>query len=189
MSTMASHHQVKKEDLSLLDLAERLQDTNINPQTLLTTDYLNHFSAILMLLEMMPTDPELFAIDILFWKPMGYIEHLEYSGFRESELAIACYGYVNENTRIAFDKTIIQLDEATKLIIENIRTVLESGNLDEIARVCDVGIPQMRELISQSACIINGNEELIDNLTAQCIVQPDPEKTSHQSQIDTLFVK
>ena len=36
------------------------QGTNIDPQTLLATDYLNHFNEIVMLLELIPDMPECF---------------------------------------------------------------------------------------------------------------------------------
>jgi hypothetical protein len=38
---------------------EKVRDTNINEQTLLATDYLNHFNEIVMLLEMVPDMPEM----------------------------------------------------------------------------------------------------------------------------------
>ena len=46
--------------------AERLEQANINPQTGLATDYLNHFNEVMMLLEMLPDMPDC-AEDVLEW--------------------------------------------------------------------------------------------------------------------------
>ena len=39
--------------------AQRLQGTNINVNTLLATDYLNHFNEVIMLIEMLPDMPDM----------------------------------------------------------------------------------------------------------------------------------
>ena len=40
-------------------LRERARGSNVNDQTLLATDYLNHFNEVVMLLEMLPDMPEM----------------------------------------------------------------------------------------------------------------------------------
>ena len=47
---------------------------NINPATGLSTDYLNHFTEVLMALEMMAGIPEC-AGDLRAWRPKSYAEH------------------------------------------------------------------------------------------------------------------
>ena len=47
---------------------------NINQNTLLATDYLNHFNEIIMLLEMVPSMPECYE-DAAGWRPKSYAEH------------------------------------------------------------------------------------------------------------------
>src|SRR3546814_7715400 len=51
---------------------------NINQNTLLATDYLNHFNEIIMLLEMVPSMPECYR-DAVEWRPKSYAQH-----FRDS---------------------------------------------------------------------------------------------------------
>ena len=53
---------------------------NINPVTGLSTDYLNHFTEAIMVLEMLPTMPDCVA-DFLAWEPKNYREHFAASHF------------------------------------------------------------------------------------------------------------
>ena len=53
MSAVAAH--AAKDET---DIRERIRGTNVNPRTLLATDYLNHFNEVLMLIELVPDDPE-----------------------------------------------------------------------------------------------------------------------------------
>jgi hypothetical protein len=79
--------------------AVRMADANINPQTGLSTDYLNHFNEAIMLLEMLPQLPE--CVDDFFaWEPMTYEDHFAASGLKERDLAIACYETSDPDLRL-----------------------------------------------------------------------------------------
>lgn len=92
-------------DGTVLDLRSLVIGKNINPETLLATDYLNHFNEVIMLLEMTPDMPECFE-DIKAWAPKGYEQHFRDSGFAEKELAILAYRHSPSQYRTAFDSTI-----------------------------------------------------------------------------------
>ncbi len=47
-----------RETRDYLAFQHKVRGTNINEQTLLATDYLNHFNEIAMMLEMIPDMPE-----------------------------------------------------------------------------------------------------------------------------------
>ena len=82
---------------------QQLLDANINPNTGLATDYLNHFNEAIMLLELIPDMPEC-AADFLGWRPRSYREHFEASNFRARELAVGAYDSTNPVLRTEFDK-------------------------------------------------------------------------------------
>ena len=63
---------------------------NINPVTGLSTDYLNHFTEAIMLLELLPADPGCLA-DFLAWEPRDYREHFAVSHFSNRDAVIAAY--------------------------------------------------------------------------------------------------
>lgn len=166
-------------------LMERLQDSNINTDTLLTTDYLNHFSAMFMLLEMLPVDPLAFAVDILTWEPKTYAEHMTESGFRESKLAIICYEHSDPQVKQAFDKIIGQLEDQTQLVIERLTAALDHERFDQIQQLCDDAVPQMRQLVEHAASIVNGDKELIAGICAEDVIEEH--QTSSQDDIDAMF--
>ena len=63
---------------------------NINPITGLSTDYLNHFTEAIMLLEILPDMPDCLA-DFLAWEPKDYREHFAACHFRNRDMVIAAY--------------------------------------------------------------------------------------------------
>src|SRR6201981_667806 len=75
---------------------------NINPQTGLATDYLNHFNEAIMLLEMIPDMPEC-AEDFQQWQPLSYAEHFTASNFKARDLAISAYDSADPDIRAEFD--------------------------------------------------------------------------------------
>jgi len=72
--------------------AAQLKAANINPQTGLATDYLNHFNEAIMLLEMIPDMVEC-AEDFLAWTPLSYAEHFIASNFK-AKLAEQAIGWL-----------------------------------------------------------------------------------------------
>ncbi|HEY5598367.1 MAG TPA: hypothetical protein VIK47_06140, partial [Kiloniellales bacterium] len=59
-------------------LAMLVRGKNIHEDTLLATDYLNHFNEVIMLIGMIPDMPECLR-DAQAWQPKSYEEH-----FRDS---------------------------------------------------------------------------------------------------------
>src|ERR1043165_5298425 len=82
--------------------AAELKAANINPQTGLATDYLNHFNEAIMLLEMIPDMPEC-SEDFLQWAPLSYAEHFTASNFKARDLAIEAYEKADPTVRAQFD--------------------------------------------------------------------------------------
>src|SRR5215470_16082603 len=83
--------------------AAKLRAANINPQTGLATDYLNHFNEAIMLLEMIPDIPEC-SEDFLAWSPLSYAEHFWASNFKARDLAIEAYESASVDIRAEFDQ-------------------------------------------------------------------------------------
>ena len=90
-------------------LQARAHGSNVNEQTLLATDYLNHFNEVVMLLEMLPDMPEMID-EVRNWKPKPYQDHFRSSTIADRELAIEAYEHVPKRYREPFDKTVAQID-------------------------------------------------------------------------------
>lgn len=128
---------------------------NINPETLLATDYLNHFNEIVMLIDMAGDMPDVIE-DIAAWAPATYAEHFARSGFADKELAVLAYENAPAAHRAPFDAVIEQAD----------RVALRAGG--ELARAHaagDTGLgaiaarhaETLRRLVSMASGIINGH--------------------------------
>ncbi len=163
-----------------------VEGTNINPASLLTTDYLNHFSAVIMLIEMLPAAGEDFMNEITSWRPLSYKEHFSCSGFRDRELAIAAYDHAPQNIRKAFDHATEALQELSVHLIRGVRGALEEGRIEELTRMSEEGLPQLREWIDHAAAVVNGYASA-DTLAVEP-ASPGAEETGDaQAAIDELF--
>tara|TARA_R100001086_G_scaffold248869_2_gene186830 strand:- start:1549 stop:2055 length:507 start_codon:yes stop_codon:yes gene_type:complete len=88
-----------------------LADANINPETGLATDYLNHYNEVAMLIDMLNSMPDVVE-DILEWSPITYPEHFHITGFRAKELAIEAFNNCDPQVRSAFDSACRKVERA-----------------------------------------------------------------------------
>ncbi|HER26656.1 MAG TPA: hypothetical protein ENI69_06065, partial [Rhodospirillales bacterium] len=135
---------------------EKVRGSNINVQTLLATDYLNHFNEIVMLLEMVPDMPEILE-DAKEWHPRGYQEHMLQSSFSDRELAAEAYDHVPQKFRNPFEKTIAQTNQLIATTIERLERDLERGD-EGLLRENAVALSQViQRLMEVASGIINGS--------------------------------
>ena len=161
---------------------------NINQQTLLATDYLNHFNEIHMLLDMIADMPECLD-DILEWEALSYQDHFKFSVFQEKELAIEAYNYVPENFKIPFEECVGKMDCLLLETVANVEQAIKQENLDELSQIVQTYSPKMENLIEECSGIINGKDttsqqDVIDDIFDSL---PDGGNTADQSAIDDLF--
>ena len=69
--TQPARKQEEVQDARRIATAAELAAANINPQTGLATDYLNHFNEAVMLLDMIPDVPDCVQ-DFMEWRPLAY---------------------------------------------------------------------------------------------------------------------
>jgi len=155
--------------------AERLEQANINPQTGLATDYLNHFNEVMMLIEMLPAMPDC-ADDVLEWGPLDYEGHFENSSFKDKKLAIQAYhaapGYLREH----LEACVQRINSLVGQIQSRLRDAPEPAMI--AADVADMAANEIKPLISQASGVIHGH------------VKPEarqPEGDAAQAEIDALF--
>lgn len=144
----------------------RLTGTNVNPDTLLATDYLNHFNEVAMVLEMLPMAPDCFD-EIAVWEPRSYVDHFAWSALRDADIAIEAYGYVAAEVRAAFDAVVNRLNEKTQRAIDSVRVVLATEDKDMIEFTCAGAAAGMRALIDEASGIINGTTKRAASAGAQ----------------------
>lgn len=160
----------------------RKRRSNINPGSLLATDYLNHFNEIVMLLDLAADRPGCFQ-DAAAWQPVSYPDHFSRSNFSDRGLAVEAYEHCPDDIRTVFDRTVKELDTLLLYGIERCLVVLERGAFDEFRRTCsDVGA-ESRTLIDRLSAIVHGVYTFVplrDRLTPETLEEA-------QQTIDSLF--
>lgn len=144
--------------------AARVDGTNISPQTLLATDYLNHFNEIVMLIDMIPDMPDMVE-ECKQWQPCSYKEHFAQSSFKDRQLAIEAYDAVPGKYLRPFEETLNNLNA---LILGGV------GRLDEDIQVGAAPglIAEHAKTISRAAqalmdcanAIIHGSDRAMDQI-------------------------
>jgi hypothetical protein len=130
----------------------RLAETNINPLTGLSTDYLNHFNEAIMLLEMLPTAPEC-RDDFLAWRPMTYSEHFAASSFKHRDLAILAYDAANPMIRQELDTLADTMTEVLIAIRDALQLSTAPAASDMLA---ERAVAWLKPLVARAGAVING---------------------------------
>src|SRR5262245_27166641 len=136
--------------------AAALAAPNINPQTRLATDYMNHFNEAIMLLEMIPAMPEC-TDDFLLWEPLSYPEHFLQSNFKGRELAIAAYEAADPDIRASFDKLC---DSMTSILTEIRKAMGDTEQAEIRIRLAEQATAWLKPLVAQTGGIINGADDV-----------------------------
>jgi len=160
------------DEAAFLDMQARANGRNLDPVTLLATDYLNHFNEIVMLLEMIPDMPEIIE-DTREWKPKSYKEHFRTSTIADRELAIEAYDVVPTRFKAPFEQTVLMLDQLILTSIDRLSTDIQEGNIEivrENARTLSRTIQQMMDTASG---IIHGSTKSLDQSAVDSLIAGD----------------
>jgi len=161
-------------------LRERLRGTNINPETYLATDYLNHFTEVVMLLEMLPSMPECLG-DIRAWAPKSYEEHFQDSVFSDRELAVQAYREADPALRRPFDAVIAELHRLLPAGIDQAAALIEAGELARLEVSIGDLLARTRTLLDRATAFIHGRAVTMDQASV------DATMDMSQDAVDSLF--
>jgi hypothetical protein len=151
-----------EEEVRFRAFSEKVAGTNINPQTLLATDYLNHFNEIVMMLEMIPDMVDCLE-DAQAWQPKSYQDHFRDSQFRDRELAVEAYDYVPSHFRIAFEGVIGQMNDLIDQAVARIAAMVErSADSGELREACSSASRGVQTLMDVASAIIHGSVTRFD---------------------------
>ncbi len=142
-------------------LGRLVKGKNINPETLLATDYLNHFNEIVMLIDMVPTMPECID-DVKAWAPKSYEQHFQDSVFADKDLAILAYYNAPTQYREPFDDTVAAMNVLVAKGLIDIEAAIATGEAGRVElAVTDVS-RKLQSRIDRCSAIINGHTEKLD---------------------------
>ncbi len=154
-----------------------VKGTNINEETLLATDYLNHFNEVIMLLELVPDMPECLE-DVKEWQPKSYADHFTESAFSDKKLAVLAYENAPSIYRTPFDETTEEINDKVKSGIAEIETALQGGDAGLLRETVKTVTRDIQRLMDRSSAIINGDYGKEQEIEAVTLDQDD---------IDALF--
>jgi hypothetical protein len=142
-------------------LSAKAQGTNIDPLTLLATDYLNHFNEIVMILELIPDMPECLE-DAKEWKPKSYQDHFKDSQFRDKDLAVEAYDHVPRRYKEPFDDLVLQMNKMVPWGLKRIAEALLSGDPERQRLTCTDVSRRLQKMIDICSAIIHGSTRRLD---------------------------
>lgn len=143
----------------------------INPITGLSTDYLNHFAEVIMVLEMSSEAPECLS-DLRQWRPKTYLQHFAGSRFSNRDAVISAYKAASPAVREALDRAAEMLNEA---LLKTRDIVLRQRAKTDTAKAVQRSLAWLKPLISRTAAVING--------TAPDVAQQE----GLQAAVDVIF--
>ncbi len=172
-----------------------LAAANINPDSFLATDYLNHFNEIVMLLEMALDMPDLME-EAEGWSPASYVEHFQGSGFVARDLVIKAWGMAPPGVRTRFECVVSQLDS---LILSVLDVLMNAGTADgafdsQTRTIVNSAQVEMQDHLSELNAIIHSGSEEGKSNSGDFSEEPVPEESDvgsseaqSQDDIDQLF--
>jgi hypothetical protein len=131
-------------------------DTNVNDDTFLATDYLNHFNEIVMLLEMIPDMPDILE-DAKDWQPKTYAQHFLDSGLSDSKITVEAYENAPLEFREPFDITVERMNRVVIKGIERIEGAMDSSRPEDLAAATATVTSLLQRLVDIASAIIHGS--------------------------------
>ena len=142
-------------------MRRKVEGSNIDPTTLLATDYLNHFNEIVMLLEMIADMPEILD-DVKEWQPKTYKNHFRDSTIAEKDLAIEAYDHVPAVYREPFEQTIEQINLMIPPTVERLEKNLADGEMEVLKANAHTLSQLIQRLMDIASAIIHGSHKTMD---------------------------
>jgi hypothetical protein len=127
-------------------LAQLVKGKNIHEETLLATDYLNHFNEIIMLLDMIPGMPECLE-DAKAWEPKTYV------------------GY-----RRPFESVIAHINDLAAEGVAEVAKALETGEQGRIEETVATISRNLQKFIDVASAIIHGDARTMDQAEIDSII-------------------
>ena len=137
----------------------------VNPASGLANDYLNLFNEIVMLIESLPTMPDLFE-DIQRWHPTTYREYFERSILPGRGSALDAYDRLDARFRRDFEAVVADLDRRATGAVAAVRRQFKANANDEAAlsAICERGGANIRQVLDKATSLVNHGEIIASDI-------------------------
>jgi hypothetical protein len=129
----------------------------VNPASGLANDYLNLFNEIVMLIEQLPTMPELMD-DMLRWHPLSYQDYFANSVLPGRVSALDAYASLDARFREEFEGVVAELDRKAVGTVAAIRRHHKTFGESQpyaLAGICERAGETMREVLRRATNLVN----------------------------------
>jgi len=127
----------------------------VNSVSGLANDYLNLFAEIVMLIENLPTMPDLMP-DILDWRPITYQDYFAKSTLPGRQTAIDAYSELDQKFRKQFEMIVAELDTKAVGSVAAIRRLLKNeADGQALAELCTKTSDNIRQTLTKATVIVN----------------------------------
>lgn len=167
-----------------------VKNTTINDSTLLSTDYLNHFNELIMILEMVPDMPDMLA-EAQDWAPKSYQAHFRDSVFQHKDLAIWAYENAPDDYRLPLDDCVERLNADVLDGVPSLARIAEAADPGALRASVEALTLSLREKVDMMSALINGAmdaagyRDRLEEIPSMAGAEDTP--VMDQSDIDALF--
>jgi hypothetical protein len=138
----------------------------VSPASGIANDYLNLFNEVIMLIEQLPSMPEL-VDDLFAWRPQSYEDYFAQSSLAGSKSALEVYQRLDGAFRAKFEAAVKELDnQATAALVMIRRHLRAKGDQapQTLAAHCARAGQQLRQALDRATAIVNhGAADAVDN--------------------------
>ncbi|MBS7736448.1 hypothetical protein [Chelatococcus composti] len=125
--------------------------TQAPPAPSLSTDFLNQYNEVLMIIELVADDAELMET-LDEWQPRSYRQHFaKHAQLRFAEDALKAYEALAPERRLAFENLRLAMDD---VVTGTIRALKQAGDVEERATIAATASSLLRRMIEAAASFI-----------------------------------
>jgi len=130
--------------------------TLVNEQSLLSSEFLEQYATLAMLLERFPSAPATLGRDLAAWRPRAYEDYFRTTGLRDGQFAIAAFASAPAATRRGFQAAATRLEDDAIDAVEAVGNLARRGRADLLPGLCADRASRLRAGIAEAARLIAG---------------------------------
>ncbi|MFA5040493.1 MAG: hypothetical protein WC464_02525 [Bdellovibrionales bacterium] len=138
------------------EFRKKVEGTNIDNRSLLSTDYFNSFNSVIMMLDMLPDTPELLE-DIEQWRFIGYVDHFKSSSLDFASLAAEAYPYSPPELREAFELKVQAIRVVMEEVTSTLRRLISAAEENVFANIAHTAAARLRTMVEEGNAIVHGS--------------------------------
>ncbi len=130
--------------------------TIVNEHSLLSSEFLEQYATLAMLLERFPSAPAKLGRELVAWRPRAYDEYFRTAGLRDGQFAIAAFASAPAATRRAFQAAAALLEDEAISAVEAVGRLARGGRADLLPGLCAERAERLRAGIAEAARLVAG---------------------------------